>query len=111
MLGKDIKMDRKAIEIARKIKETLEKKGIRVEKIILFGSRAKGEYMKESDYDFIIVSKDFKGIPIFKRIEMILDIKEDIDTICLTPEEFEREKNFLGSIVSYAVKEGIEIKL
>jgi len=104
-------MDRRAIEIAKKIKENLEKKGIKVEKIILFGSRAKEEYIKESDYDFIIVSKDFKGIPIFKRIEMILDIKEDVDAICLTPEEFEREKNFLGSIVSYAAKEGIEINL
>jgi len=104
-------MDRRAIEIAKKIKENLEKKGIKIEKIILFGSRAKEEYMKESDYDFIIVSKDFKGIPIFKRIEMVLDVKENIDVICLTPEEFEREKNFLGSIVSYAVKEGIEIRL
>jgi len=42
---------------------------------------------------------------------MVLDVRENIDVICLTPEEFEREKNFLGSIVSYAVKEGIEIKL
>lgn len=104
-------MDRRAIEIARKIKENLEKKGIKIEKIILFGSRAKENYKKESDYDFIIVSKDFKDIPIFRRMEMVLDIKEDIDVICLTPEEFEREKNFLGSIVSYALKEGIEIKL
>jgi len=104
-------MDNRAIEIAKKIKENLEKKGIGVEKIILFGSRAKESYKKESDYDFIIVSKDFEGIPIFKRIEMVLDIKENIDVICLTPEEFEREKNFLGSIVSYAVREGVEIKL
>jgi len=104
-------MDNRAIEIAKKIKENLEKKGIRVEKIILFGSRAKENYKKESDYDFIIISKDFEGIPIFKRIEMVLDIKENIDVICLTPEEFEREKNFLGSIVSYAVREGVEIKL
>ena len=77
----------------------------------MFGSRARGDYKKESDYDFIIVSRDFEGISIFKRIEMVLDVRENIDVICLTPEEFEREKNFLGSIVSYAVKEGIEIKL
>jgi len=32
-------MDRGAIEVAKKIKESLERKGIRVEKIILFGSR------------------------------------------------------------------------
>jgi len=104
-------MDRGAIEVARKIKESLEKKGIRVEKIILFGSRARGDHKKESDYDFIIVSRDFEGIPIFKRIEMVLDVRENIDVICLTPEEFEREKNFIGSVVYNAVKEGIEIKL
>jgi len=104
-------MDRGAIEVARKIKESLEKKGIRIEKIILFGSRARGDHKKESDYDFIIISRDFEGIPIFKRIEMVLDVRENIDVICLTPEEFEREKNFIGSVVSNAVKEGIEIKL
>jgi len=108
---KNFKMDRRTIEIAKKIKENLEKKEIRIEKIILFGSRAKESYKKESDYDFIVVSKDFEGIPIFKRIEIVLDIKENIDVICLTPEEFEREKNFLGSIVSYAIKEGVEIEL
>jgi len=110
MRRKNNKMDRRAIEIAKKIREILEKKNIKVEKIILFGSRARNDYKKESDYDFIIISKDFEGIPIFKRIEMVLDVNENIDVICLTPEEFEREKNFLGSVVSYAVKEGIEIK-
>ncbi|MGB9674860.1 MAG: nucleotidyltransferase domain-containing protein [Nanopusillaceae archaeon] len=103
-------MDKRAIEIANKIKEKLEKEGIKVDKIILFGSRARGDYLKESDYDFIIVSKDFKNIPITKRIELAL-IDENVDVICLTPEEFEKEKNFLGSVVSYAVKEGVEIKL
>ncbi|MGC9079808.1 MAG: nucleotidyltransferase domain-containing protein [Nanopusillaceae archaeon] len=103
-------MDKRAIEIANKIKEKLEKEGIKVDKIILFGSRARGDYLKESDYDFIIVSKDFKNIPIIKRIELAL-IDENVDVIYLTPEEFEKEKNFLGSVVSYAVKEGIEIKL
>ena len=41
---------------------------------------------------------------------MVLDVNENIDVICLTPEEFEKEKNFLGSVVSYAMREGIEIE-
>jgi hypothetical protein len=32
------------------------------EKIILFGSRAKGDDWKRSDYDFIIVSSKFEGM-------------------------------------------------
>ena len=104
-------MDKKSIEVAKKIKETLEKKGIKVEKIILFGSRVRDDYLRDSDYDFIVISRDFEGISIFKRIEMVLDIKENIDVICLTPEEFEREKKFLGSVVAYALREGVELQV
>jgi predicted nucleotidyltransferase len=50
----------KNIEIAKRIIiEEVEKAGYHVDRIILFGSRARGDYQKGSDYDFLIaIDKD-----------------------------------------------------
>ena len=46
----------KNLEIAKKIiMEEVEKAGYEVERIILFGSRARGDYKEGSDWDFLVV--------------------------------------------------------
>ena len=79
-------------------------------KICLFGSRAKGKAKKNSDYDFIIVSKDFRKIDFLKRCSRIYFLKRNIpapmDILCYTPEEFELKKNQIG-IIQEAFREGI----
>ncbi|PAV05432.1 nucleotidyltransferase domain-containing protein [Methanobacterium bryantii] len=77
--------------------------------ILLFGSRARNEYLKESDYDFIIVSEKFEGVHFLKRIEQVLlfwTINQDVDILPYTPEEFEKKKQEIG-IVKEALSEGI----
>lgn len=79
------------------------------EKIILFGSRARGDSLSHSDYDIIIVSKAFEGIKFIRRMEQIYDIWDnpiDLDVLCYTPEEFVKKSHQIG-IVQNAVKEGI----
>jgi hypothetical protein len=91
----------------RKVKEKFE-----TERIILFGSRAKDEYLKESDYDFLTISKKFEGIPFRERIIKVLDLTPKpwlFDVLCYTPAEFEKKKEI--SVVREAVKEGKEIKV
>jgi len=100
----------KNIEIIKKFKKTLEKFG--VEKIIFFGSRIKGTFNQESDFDIIVISKNFKGIRWHKRVlNIYLNWKENLplEVLCYTPEEFEKKKKQIG-IVQEAVKEGILIK-
>jgi hypothetical protein len=78
------------------------------EKIILFGSRARGDYLEESDYDIMIISKAFENLNFRERIiEVYKLINEpfNVEAICLTPEEFERRKHEL-SIVGVAALEG-----
>ena len=83
-------------------------------KIILFGSRARGDYIRESDYDLIIVSSRFAGVPFIRRAAILAkevfkrDVKGRFEFLCYTPEEFERKRRELG-IVSSAVVEGIEL--
>lgn len=76
--------------------------------VILFGSRAKGEPLTTSDYDLLIVSSSFKGVPFTDRmtdIYKLWELKEDLDCLCLTPEEFERTRHMI-SIVREACRQG-----
>ncbi len=81
------------------------------EKIILFGSRARGDNLKQSDYDLMVVSRKFENIHFLERISKLLELwtyDVDVDILPYTPEEFEDKKKEIG-IVSQAVKEGIEV--
>ena len=78
-----------------------------------FGSRARGDFLENSDYDIILVSPDFKNIFFTERVAMLYEFWKffpvEIEPLCYTPEEFERMKNRIG-IVQRAIKEGIELK-
>jgi len=104
-------MDKWSIKIASKFYKKLKRK-FKIEKLILFGSRARGDNLKESDFDFIVVSKDFREIPFIFRASELYDFWEenvDIEPLCYTIEEFNKKKGQLG-IVKTAVEEGVEIK-
>ena len=82
-----------------------------IDKMILFGSMAKGKGHKDSDIDLIIVSNKFKGKKSFKRslgFYKYWDLDYPVDFLCYTPEEFNKLKSQI-TIVREAVKEGIEI--
>jgi len=106
-------MDKKSNKIVKILKEYKKrvKEKINLNKIILFGSRARGEERKNSDVDLIIVSKDFNGEKSFKRpakFYLEWDYDYETDIICLTPEEFKKKRMQIG-IIQNALKEGIEI--
>jgi hypothetical protein len=83
----------------------------RPEHVILFGSRAGEDYLKQSDYDIIVVSEMFEDIHFLNRMTMLYELWDydfDLDILAYTPDEFEAKKKEIG-IVSEAVKEGIEL--
>jgi predicted nucleotidyltransferase len=95
-------------KIIKKYLKNINKK-FKLEKTILFGSRARGDYFLNSDVDIILISKDFKKLPFRKRMAEVMaewDEYIDIEPLCYTPEEFEKKKKQIG-IVKQAVKEGI----
>jgi len=103
-------MDKKSVEVAASFARKI-KRAFRIDKIILFGSRARGDHLKSSDYDLLVVSPDFKGVRIPDRMAKILAFwgeKNDLEVLCYTPEEFNSMKNRL-TIVRQALKEGIAI--
>jgi len=79
----------------QELKQLLEdiRKLYRDAKIYLFGSRARGDFDKDSDYDLIIVSKEFKKTPFVNRGGTIwrnTDAALAADMLCYTPDEFEK---------------------
>lgn len=86
------------------------KKKYNISQAIFFGSRARGDHLKDSDYDIILVSEDFRDIFFSKRCALMYDFWHhwplEIEPLCYTCEEFEAKKNQIG-IVAEAVREGI----
>ena len=78
------------------------------ERIILFGSHARGDAGPDSDVDLLVVmgvvgSKREKQIELRRSVH---DIRIPKDIILVTPEELERQKDISGTVVRPAMREG-----
>lgn len=78
------------------------------DKIILFGSHARGTAGPDSDVDLLVVmpvegSKRKQAIAIDVALS---DRAVPLDLIVVTPGEFERCKDVIGSVIRPAAKEG-----
>lgn len=82
------------LDILSRFKKALDSKCIRISKLILFGSYAKGTEREGSDIDIVVVSEDFTGKNSWERIDILTDaiyeVFEPIEAIALTPEEWEK---------------------
>ena len=86
----------KALRAIRELIDKLSEK-IDIEEVYLFGSYAKGTWLKTSDIDLIIVSPNFENMPLLKRLDMINEaqwkasIQPYIEAIPLTPKELKEK--------------------
>ncbi len=104
-------MGKRGIEEINEFLKRVEVK-FKPERVILFGSRGRGDYLKHSDYDIIIVSSSFEGIHFLDRLTMLFELWDydfDLDILAYTPKEFEEKKEEIG-VVSEAVREGVELQ-
>ena len=99
------------IKIIKKFKEKIVSI-IKPEKIVFFGSRSLGTNTKNSDFDLLIVSKDFENVSLPERsinLYMAWDKEIPLELLCYTPKEFGISKKNPFSIVSEAIKTGTTI--
>jgi predicted nucleotidyltransferase len=96
-----------ARDFFRRLRETFG-----IDRLVLFGSRARGDDIAGSDYDFIVVSRAFEGVPFIRRIYMTADVwgrTENLEALCYTPEELDSKSKEIG-VVREALREGVEIR-
>lgn len=81
------------------------------EKIIVFGSRARGRATEDSDIDIIVISDLFRDIPFLERMPLMMKLvpfPKHIDYLCYTVEEFDRIRN-TSSLIIDAMSDPLEI--
>jgi predicted nucleotidyltransferase len=97
--------------ISNKLKREIKKRLLAkfdLEKIILFGSQARGDENIKSDVDLLLI-----GNVTYNRYKMMTDALRSLgkmdfafDVVILSREEFEKHKTIPGTVARYAYKEG-----
>ncbi len=78
---------KRALRFARKAAERLD-----VEAVYIVGSRARGDYLDESDIDIVIVARGIKKLNTKDRLMLLADIAEPgVDYLVYDIEEWEKE--------------------
>jgi len=84
-----------ALETIERFRKAIEARGISVDKLILYGSYARGDYHEGSDIDLILISEDFRDHDYWSRIdilsEAIYEVFEPIEVVAFTPEEWDKQ--------------------
>jgi predicted nucleotidyltransferase len=103
-------MDRETAVTAKRFANVLRQQ-MSVNQLILFGSRARGDNFVTSDFDFVLVSNDFAGVPFVKRASQLYELwhsTRDLEVLCYTPDEWRKLRDRRGILLN-ARKEGILI--
>ena len=88
--------------------------GVRLDRVILFGSRARGDFKKDSDWDILIVTK--RELDWRERLRLSGEIRKrlakrgmPVDVLVISRKKLESLKNDPGYVYHYALSEGIMI--
>lgn len=94
-------MDKRTVlNIVKQFKNNIIKKGIHVDRIILYGSYANNTQRPDSDIDLVVISDSFKNMDYWQRIDILVDTISDIfqpiEAIGMTNEEW-NNKTFMAA--------------
>lgn len=103
------------VDIAKKIiTEEIEKAGFKVVKVILFGSRVRGDYDKDSDWDFFVIIDNEISILLKRKTNSkirrrLAELKIPIDIFIQSESTVNSRRNNVGYLTYYVMKEGVEL--
>lgn len=96
-------------KIIEEYKQALQKLGINVEGVILYGSFAKGNQREDSDIDLVIVSNNFQKMNLRERLEILgiaaVKIMKPVEAKGYTPKEIKMapQASFLENILEVGI--------
>jgi predicted nucleotidyltransferase len=93
-------------DIVRRIVETAQP-----DKIILFGSRARGDNRPNSDFDVLVIKESSepryrRSVPLYVALA---DVPAEVEVMVYTPEEIDEWRQVSQAFVTTAVREGTTI--
>jgi uncharacterized protein len=91
-------------KILHRYKAELQAHGIRVKKMVLYGSYARGNPKPYSDIDVVVISSDLAKFPALKRQEFLakhtIPVDAPLEVIGYTPAELRKAKDSIfGQII------------
>ncbi len=91
----------------------LEALGISIQKVIIFGSQAKGDFRMDSDIDIAIIAEDFEKMDLWDRAKYLgraaRNIPYPIEALGFSPSQLKRIEQ--GTILDEITRSGIEVKI
>ncbi len=83
-------------------------------KILLFGSRARENYSNDSDYDFLVITKETIDIRRKRTLKSLLrkelaQLKIPADILIQSEEEINSKKEITGHILKQILREGVAL--
>ena len=109
-------MNNRLATIRDVILEVAGRYGVEVERIILFGSRARGDSREDSDWDILIVTREDYDRGVVRRFTHGIDLclvevlRQPVDVVVVSKGYFEARKEWRGFVYYWAAREGVEIK-
>lgn len=93
-------------EVVRRIVEVAQP-----ERIILFGSAARGQVGPDSDLDFLVIKSgvEHRGRLAGNIYRRLFGVPVPVDVLVVTPEDVEYLKDKVGNVVGPALREGREV--
>ncbi len=91
------------------------KEGVKVKSIILFGSRARGDYREDSDWDLLVVVGGSPNRKTVRRLQYriyraLSRNRIYCDVVVVSEEYYVKYKNVVGTIAYYAHLEGKQVE-
>lgn len=101
-------------QAAQVIRDILQRHSMRVEQILLFGSRARGDARPDSDWDFYVLVDGELAFP--QKQLLLAEIQRELarlripnDVVLASAERFRRLKDYPGHLGYTVAREGVPI--
>jgi predicted nucleotidyltransferase len=100
--------------VAEQLRERiLQAFGARVRRIILFGSRARGDALADSDYDVLVVLDELapaeRHATLVRLYGLLIGCGGVAEPWVMSEEEFEETRGVIGGLAYPAAKEGVPL--
>ncbi len=101
-------------EVKKVFEDVAKELGVEIDRIILFGSRARGDYREDSDWDFLLVTKTRYPREVVREFVLrvrraLVDIGIVAEIIVVDRDTLEQYRNCTGYVYHHALSEGIAL--